>query len=290
VCNDTFGVKEAAVFCRSIGFKSGRATSTDFSSSAVPIKSINCRGDEKKLSECSFVRNSTSCEGGVFIQCSTEPDPEELSLRLAGNGADCRTGRLETYHNGEWGSVCDEQFNIIDAAVACRELGFKSGRPVGIDSFGPGTGPILMSEPICFGEETKLASCRHEGGTHKCSHASDVAVECSNDAEQPMDGAIRLAGTGATKAEGRLEILKWGEWGTVCAHRWDTPMRAVACLQLGFASTRDSNKSYGTGTGRIWLAEVDCVGNETELQMCSHPGWGRHNCTHESDVAIMCSS
>merc|ERR1711963_588668 len=130
----------------------------------------------------------------------------------AGNGADCRTGRLETYHNGEWGSVCDEQFNNLDAGVACRELGFKSGRPVGIDSFGPGTGPILMSEPICFGEETKLASCRHEGGTHKCSHASDVAVECSNDAEQLMDGAIGAlsARTDGTRPCALWRVSNWG--------------------------------------------------------------------------------
>jgi len=45
-------------------------------------------------------------------------------VRLAGNGSTDREGRLEVYHDGYWGTVCDDCFSHIAAKVACNSLGF----------------------------------------------------------------------------------------------------------------------------------------------------------------------
>lgn len=34
-------------------------------------------------------------------------------------------GRLMVFHDGVWGSVCDDAFDTTDGNVACREMGFR---------------------------------------------------------------------------------------------------------------------------------------------------------------------
>ena len=91
---------------------------------------------------------------------------------------------------------------------------------------------------------------------------------------------------------GRVEVYHNGEWGTVCDRGWDNADARVVCRQLGFESSKRAYKSayYGQGTGPIWLSNVSCIGNESNLRDCVHFGMTVRGCSHSNDAGVYCSN
>lgn len=90
-------------------------------------------------------------------------------------------GRVELCFGEEWGTVCDDFWGDVDAAVVCRQLGYNTTGAMGLNFafFGQGTGPILIDDVACTGTETRLISCTHTPiGTHNCIHFEDASVRC----------------------------------------------------------------------------------------------------------------
>ena len=102
---------------------------------------------------------------------------------------------------------------------------------------------------------------------------------------------LRLIG-GSRPGEGRVEIYYRGSWGTVCDDNWDIKDARVVCGQLGYPSAVGAPQSarFGQGSGKIWLDEVQCQGNETSIENCRHRPWGVHDCSHSEDASVICSS
>ncbi|XP_012887161.1 PREDICTED: scavenger receptor cysteine-rich domain-containing group B protein [Dipodomys ordii] len=237
------------------------------------------------------------------LQTSLLSFPE---LRLVGGPSRCR-GRLEVLHGGSWGSVCDDDWDVVDANVVCRQLGCGLALPVPRPlAFGQGWGPILLDNVECRGQEAALSECGSRGwGIHNCFHYEDVAVLCDEflSTQPPMrkaltsstpttapqngkgEGSVRLVG-GAGPCQGRVEILHGGLWGTVCDDDWGLPDAAVVCRQLGCgaALAATTNAFFGYGTGHILLDNVHCEGGEPRLAACLSLGWGVHNCGHHEDL------
>ena len=111
-----------------------------------------------------------------------------VPVRLQGPLSESGTGRVEILHNGKWGTVCDDGWDINDARVVCRQLGFQNAIDALQGSDVPdGSGEIWLDEVICGGSESSLFSCSHEGwGEHDCSHGEDAGVKCTHPGKQPF--------------------------------------------------------------------------------------------------------
>ncbi|WAQ95344.1 NETR-like protein [Mya arenaria] len=104
---------------------------------------------------------------------------------------------------------------------------------------------------------------------------------------------VRLFG-GRTPFSGRLEVKHDGDWGTVCNDGFNNASAEVVCRMMGFSDVSHAlfilPSVYGSGTGTIWLDDIKCAGNETDIADCQHSGWGNSNCNHGEDIAVDCQT
>ena len=104
---------------------------------------------------------------------------DQINQLLIGGGPNY--GRVEVYHNGQWGTVCDDHWTINEANVACRQLGFSgASQVICCAGYGQGSDPIWMDGVTCQGGEAMLFYCTFlEWGSHDCNHGEDASVVCN---------------------------------------------------------------------------------------------------------------
>ncbi|XP_040859323.1 CD5 antigen-like [Ochotona curzoniae] len=300
VCDDGWDMKDVGVLCRELGCGAAKGTPSGYlykpsagNEQRVLTQLVNCTGMEKMLSECEQDEDVFDCSHKEDAGASCEnPDiplpPVPESVRLVDGPGRCK-GRVEIQYQGKWNTVCKTGWNLKSAKVVCRQLG--CGRAINTqkscDKSTQGKGPIWQSQIACLGQEVVLQDC-HSGPWEKnnCTHAEDTWVDC----EDPLE--LKLVG-GHSRCSGRLQVLHHGMWGSVCNDGWGEQEDQVVCKQMGcgksLSPSMKERKIFGPGVGRIWLDDVDCSGNEQSLELCQHRFWGRHDCTHEEDVAVICS-
>ncbi|NXU58653.1 MARCO protein, partial [Turnix velox] len=94
-------------------------------------------------------------------------------LRIEGG----RRGRVEIFHQGSWGTICDDYWSIQDANVVCRMLGYS--RALSYFTASPGSGEIWLDDVNCTGTEDSIFDCpKSDWGVHNCSHNEDAGLEC----------------------------------------------------------------------------------------------------------------
>uniref|UniRef100_A0A3B4DKL2 SRCR domain-containing protein n=1 Tax=Pygocentrus nattereri TaxID=42514 RepID=A0A3B4DKL2_PYGNA len=188
-------------------------------------------------------------------------------------------------HRGQWGTVCEFSWDMRDAAVVCRELG--CGEAVAALSrahFGPGSGQIWMDYVSCSGSESTLKNCGSAGwGKHNCDHGLDAGVICSGKKSRLTDGFHLCSG--------RVEVLHRQTWSTMCDADFDQQDAEVVCRELGCGLPVEvlGAAAFGRGEGQVWSEQLQCRGNEFQISFCPTASSLKHNCSHDSDVGLVCA-
>ncbi|XP_062957685.1 deleted in malignant brain tumors 1 protein-like [Cynocephalus volans] len=271
VCDDGWGLKEAHVVCRQLGC--GPAVSAPLGSHFGPgfgkivLDNVRCSGEESRLALCAhdswFTHNCNHeedagaiCLGSltadpsppadVFSEPSwttvpaalTPPAEAWVEVRLL-NGTGRCSGRVEVLIQGTWGTVCDDPWDLAEAAVVCHQL--QCGQAVAAptrSNFGAGSRKILLDDIQCMGSESHLGQCVYGGQAgHNCGHMEDAGIICTGFDDPPApspesedaSSVSTLTGTwvevrllnGTGRCSGRVEVLVQGTWGTVCDDLWD---------------------------------------------------------------------
>ncbi|XP_032328794.1 antigen WC1.1 [Camelus ferus] len=318
LCASHWTIANAHVVCRQLGC--GFATSTPrgpyFVEGSDPIwkARFHCSGAESFLWNCPVTalgvpdcahENTASviCSGNqtqVLPQCNdsvsepggsaaSEGSPANCSdsrrLRLADGGGRC-AGRVEILHQGSWGTICDDGWDLTDAHVVCRQLGCGQAVDASpLARFGAGSGPIWLDELNCTGKEPHVWRCPSRGwGRHDCRHKEDAGVVCSEFL------ALRMVSEDQECA-GWLEVFYNGTWGSVCRSPMDDFTLSIVCSQLGCGDSGTLNPSvaFREGSRPRWVDLIQCRRTDTTLWECPSDPWKYNSCSPKEEAYVSCA-
>ncbi|XP_064408626.1 scavenger receptor cysteine-rich type 1 protein M130-like [Latimeria chalumnae] len=269
VLDNSWDLNDADVVCRQLDCGSALQVynSSQYGHGAGPVwlTGVECLGNESALHHCN------------------RPPTEHLKLRLVGRGGHC-SGRVEVNYNGSWGTVCDDQWDLSDAEVVCKQLGCGHAiTPTTLAVFGEGRGPVWLEDMQCRGNESLLWECPLvEWGRHNCKHREDAGVVCSEFKK------LKLV-SDRYDCAGRVEVFYNGTWGSVCSNNKRDVTIGVICQQMGCGNTGTLDKQFGEeGSGPKWLDNLNCFGYESVLWQCPSLPWGQNKCIQGEVAQIAC--
>ncbi|XP_076461001.1 uncharacterized protein LOC143293704 [Babylonia areolata] len=287
ICNNDFDSRDATVVCRQLKKGTNGMVMKNNRRWKLPenmyLDKMECVGNESSIEFCRHGGwGDYSCRSSKAVSVICFDGDVEVRLR---GGPSNKEGRVEVQlGDGDWGGVCDFDFDNKDATVVCRQLN-EGAKGMYMRNAQHGKPSVMhLDELDCDGTESNIGHCKHPGWKETtCSSRDAISVVC-------YDGDIeaRLIG-GPNSQEGRLEVrLRDGDWGSVCGKYFADREASVVCRQLnkGVSGKALKDVSYKPPPTTMHLDDVDCGGTEHSIGLCGNRGWGNKIC--EPHVGIRC--
>uniref|UniRef100_A0A8B9Q0F9 SRCR domain-containing protein n=1 Tax=Apteryx owenii TaxID=8824 RepID=A0A8B9Q0F9_APTOW len=292
VLDDDWDIKDADVVCRQL--QCGTAKKAYYPSRSergmglVGLRSVQCAGNETQLMFCKTSYSETVCRSRPFPLCGLSITGVLPSRRIRlMNGTNRCAGRVELYHDGIWGTICDDAWDLSDANVVCKQLGCGHAiKAFASAHYGEGSGQIWLDDMNCTGAESDLWACSSRGwGQHNCRHKEDAGVLCSEFL------ALRLVN--GNDCAGRLEVFYNGTWGSICSNRMSQLTAITVCrhLKCGDGGEIARDFQYGRGSGPTWLDHIECTEQHSSLWQCQSDPWHPQSCDNQAEEThISCTA
>ena len=93
-----------------------------------------------------------------------DPLVVDIVIRLQGSTLPY-SGRVEVFYAGVWGAISSSNWDINDAKVVCRQLGYSAGAEVALKNgvYGVISGPVWITNLQCTGSESNVMECAQDG-------------------------------------------------------------------------------------------------------------------------------
>ena len=230
-----------------------------------------------------------------------DPKPAGHYVELVG-GSSSNEGNVFAYNPffNAYGPVCDDFWDLNDATVVCRQLGFDGVETVLIGSyFGTVPSDFSYDNVLCYGEEETIDDCQWIG-YDDCESDEGAGVVCKMEptitkataqttTREPVGHFVELVG-GSAPHEGNVHARNpaTGIFGPVCDDGFDWNAANVVCKQLGFsgASAIHERSFYGFVNHIFSYDDISCESSETTLDECGHNN--HENCGPNEGAGVQC--
>ncbi|XP_069137821.1 scavenger receptor cysteine-rich domain superfamily protein-like [Argopecten irradians] len=269
VCGSSWDDTDAGVVCRQLGYAGGVAYSFASDSNRGPfvLGSVNCVGTERRLSDCN--RQDQACVYSdknvklAGVLCYQRQAPV---LRLIEDSP--RVGRLELEMDGIKGGVCDTEWDVVDARVACQQLGYADGD--NIRGLVAPYNTTFMTNVQCAKGEKSIFECKNDGWSNDgdipacASGKSFAGVECYEHAFLASTQSNDLGTSGS------VLVFHKERWYHVCDEAFGPKDAEMVCKELGFpfGVPLISEPLTVDNKFRIFFLQMECSENGTDLNSC----------------------